>query len=196
MKHVLRTLTFTPAVLALLAGCAGGAASLPPASSTPVAPPPVAAPLQMQQLNETGTEVLTASQVTINSAQCQINCSASFKVQGTASGLLTGTFTAQGSWSYLGLGPNPALTFSESFTVRAVNMPITGSISNQGVQHIQGVATNPAEGRTVRYSFGPDAAFGPVAYDYRLGNLTTKDGAFIDIIEGGAFREVLSGFTE
>jgi hypothetical protein len=203
MKHTAKALILTPVALALLAGCAHGTASLPPISS-PVADnaQQVTPSLQARQVNQMGPEVLTATHVTITSYetggyQCHPHAGAcpllimpsseaAFKVHGTASGSVAGTFTANGEWgSSFG-----AWRFSENFTIKSGSAQIPGKLEASGRSSCSRCDGSSAQGPHV--SFGRSAAFGPIT----LGYTADEDlkGRALVAIKRSAFNETLSDF--
>jgi hypothetical protein len=189
MKHTATALTLTPVALALLAGCEGYLA--PPAGLSAL--PPTAAPAVADGLHvipdPMGTEVLTATHVTFALSNSFLR-SESFQVQGKASGLLPGTFTARGSWDF---GVDN-WTFNEQFTVTSGSLRVSGKI-NANHLVVPQIGSNPAEDPDARMTFGRNPKFGPDAFDY-----TTKDGAegraLVEIIKRDSFSEQLSNFTD
>jgi hypothetical protein len=183
MKHATKILTLTPVALALLAGCAGSAAAVPPVSSPPVATQSVA----------TGAhEVLTASQVTITNTNGLPLYTESFQVRGKASGPFVGSFIAKGSWQR---GVDN-VDFHETFTIItnsacSICLPffVSGTIGGSivfGARH--------AHGGEPAFMIRAYDRFGPAHFSYTIEH-GTGGPALVDIIRRSKFSETLSDFT-
>jgi hypothetical protein len=206
MKHAFKFSALTPIALALLAGCAQNTASLPPVTAPPVAMQLVADATHRITDPSMGPEVLAATHVAIESTEsgssgcahrgggvqpCMIMPSsweASFKVKGTATGPIAGTFVANGNWRWNA----GRWAFSESFTLKSGSAKIPGRIEADGTGRFASGGTNPAQGPPL--SFGQDATFGPFALSYAADE-DVRGRAFIAIIKRTAFNETLSNFN-
>jgi hypothetical protein len=195
MKQAIRNLTLLPVALALLAGCGGAGAAVPPVATSPQASTQsVAGEGQRVADPLMGSEVLTATHVAIESSKwggyhCNPNrgvCplfemvsawKATFKAEGSASGPLPGTFSATGAWTSSITG----WTFRETFTIKSGASRVSDAIAGGaglGVAHL---------------SFGHNAEFGPYAFAYSSG-VTADTRAVVRIIKRDAFSETLDEF--